>query len=340
MVAHVEHLLPLRAQLALQPGRVATGEAAGPAFQGGGLLGLQEEDRLPAAHHHQVEVVRPPGPGLVLAVQQVAQHPVGEGPVAVGHQEQLLAVPLEAVQRQGQLGIPGDEEVPVRQDLGLHLAVAVGGVDGPADIVEELEVVLRLQVAVVEAIHQPGVEVALGDLEERVDAAEALGGRGEAAAAVGGLQFRPVHGPAPVAGAHHLPLPVQLQQVAPEAVQHQAAHGEVGIVGLLQQPGGVAVLAHQELDGLLEGQVVDLRRAVAGQRVVHVEADGPDLPQGEGAQGVELVLRRQAVLAVGDGRRGEVGGIPGVHGWSVPLSAIIGSGRPLLEIPCADRPSC
>ena len=90
-------------------------------------------------------------------------------------------------------------------------------------------------------------------------------------------------------GANHLPFPVQLEQVASQPIQHQAPHGERRIIVQLQQPGRVMLLPHQQAGRLLERQLIDLRRAVPGQGVVHVEADGLDVPHGQGAQGIQLV---------------------------------------------------
>ncbi len=140
VVADVQDLLAHGAQLSLEPVGIAALESLRQPFQRLGQGLVHEEGGLPRAHHHEVEVVLPAGPGRVHAVQQVGEDAVSETPLAVADHEQLLAGPLPAVEGPGQFRIAEDEELPVLQHFGLHLAEPVGGVDGPAHIEEHLQI--------------------------------------------------------------------------------------------------------------------------------------------------------------------------------------------------------
>ncbi len=126
-------------------------------------------------------------------------------------------------------------------------------------------------------VDQEGVQETLADLEQRVDAAEPLGRCRQTAAAVAFFHLLAFQHPGAVGGPHHLPLPVQLQQVAADPVEHQPADREIGIEGPFQQGFRVAALLHQQPGGMAEGQLVDFRRTIVRERVVHVETP-PEMP--------------------------------------------------------------
>jgi hypothetical protein len=126
-------------------------------------------------------------------------------------------------------------------------------------------------------VHDLCEEHALGQREQRVEPVVARRGERDLLLAV--LLAALVFGEraAAVIDAPDVPVGVHLEDVPAALVHHQPAHDEVRIVAQGQDGLGVAVLCHQLLGREPERQLLDAALAVRQERVVHVEADLPDL---------------------------------------------------------------
>jgi hypothetical protein len=136
----------------------------------------------------------------------------------------------------------------IGEDGGFEGAVAVGEVDGEAEVFEELGEAGGRCVGAFEVVDERGEESDLGESEEGVDEVVAVGVEADGVAVVdgGGEVFE---GLVAVEGFDDVSSGVDLEDVAVELVDEEAAEGEGGVVGEVSDGLGVASVGDEAVEG-------------------------------------------------------------------------------------------
>ena len=183
VVAHVQDLVPLHAQVPLHLGRAAAhvGAARAQRPQGRAQQPVAgdhleerrvggEEFRLAGADDDQVEQVPPGGALGQERVERVGHHGGAEVPVGIGDEQQLLAGAALVQEGERDLRVQHHAALRLGDDLGLEPAFQVLGVHHRPHLAVQVPVAHGPgQRALVQQVHQLGVEAALGQGEQGVE---------------------------------------------------------------------------------------------------------------------------------------------------------------------------